>query len=354
LTVLTDRQLKAILAQFDRIFAPYPAIAYQLPARTVVKALVEKLTLGRPPILDRVDSSGVSTQDEVPIQHCLYAGWCEWFGRNDLRQEKIKEHPRLKELTFFEINRLCEMALLQQQAINRATAWRNKKGRDEPNGDSMVAPAAASAPASGALGRSILVDRLRKGDLYVGPLLSSDQVGASSIDLRMGNVVLVVRARGSSHVDPASFKRDMEAADHAKEIRLQQRLERYELKFETPFLLHPGTLALVPTLEWMSVPANLMGNVTARSTWAREGLSIATATMIEPGYQGIVTLELANLGEIPIALYPGLELAQITFLDVVGTTDRPKRGQFELSFEPRQGTVAKESEYCFLPTYPTS
>lgn len=188
------------------------------------------------------------------------------------------------------------------------------------------------------------------GDLSVSPLFSKDQIGAASVDLRMGNVVLMVRARGSSHVDPAAVMRAAKSNDHEREIVLQQKHERYELPFKSAFLLHPGALALVPTLEWVTIPSDLIGAVTARSTWAREGLSIATATLIEPGYKGIVTLELANLGEIPIKLYPGLQLAQLTFTTVTGTTERPERGQFRLSFEPRQGQVAKGSEYPFLPS----
>jgi dCTP deaminase len=78
-------------------------------------------------------------------------------------------------------------------------------------------------------------------------------------------------------------------------------------------------------------------------------LSIATATLIEPGYQGIVTLELANLGEIPIALYPGLKIAQLALATVSGDTTRKTKPQFELSFEPSQGTIAKEDEYSFIP-----
>ncbi|GAA0332333.1 dCTP deaminase [Sphingomonas oligophenolica] len=195
------------------------------------------------------------------------------------------------------------------------------------------------------LGRGAIIDRMRKGDLSVTPLLWTDQIGAASVDLRMGNVVLIVRARGLSHVDPARHMKN----DHERETDFQQKLERYELPFKSRFLLHPGSLALVPTLEWVSIPSNLMGIVTARSTWAREGLSIATATLIEPSYQGIVTLELANLGEIPIALYPGLQLAQIAFSNVEGSTKRPNKGQFELSFEPRQGKLANKSEIPFLP-----
>lgn len=201
-------------------------------------------------------------------------------------------------------------------------------------------------PSSGTLGRSKIVERLRLGDLSVAPILDEDQIGATSIDLRMGNVVLVVRARGSPHVDPAEVKMP---AGHDRESWRQQKHERFELPFGTRFLLHPGNLALVPTLEWVSLPANLIGMVTARSTWAREGLSIATATLIEPEYQGIVTLELANLGEVPLTLYPGLKLAQIAFTDVVGDSSRPKRGQFDLSFEPAQGALAKDTELPFLP-----
>jgi dCTP deaminase len=199
-----------------------------------------------------------------------------------------------------------------------------------------------------ALGRGEIIKRMRKGDLSVSPLLSSDQIGAASVDLRMGTVALIVRARGTSHVDPAQASREG-SPDHESETRHRQKHERHELPFKSPLLLHPGALVLVPTLEWVSLPQDLMGAVTARSTWAREGLSIATATLIEPGYQGIVTLELANLGEIPIALYPGLEIAQIAFAKVQGETRVEKKPQFILSFEPQQGKVANPTEFAFLP-----
>lgn len=200
-----------------------------------------------------------------------------------------------------------------------------------------------------ALGRGQIIKRMIRGDLSVSPLLSNKQIGAASVDLRMGNVALFVRARGTSHVDPAAVSRD-DKKDHASETRYQQKHERHELPFGTRLLLHPGALVLVPTLEWVTLPKDIMGAVTARSTWAREGLSIATATLIEPGYQGIVTLELANLGEIPIALYPGLEIAQIAFMLTLGDTERPGADpQFSGSFEPTQGKIAKPPEYPFLP-----
>ena len=199
------------------------------------------------------------------------------------------------------------------------------------------------------LGRRELISRLRNGELAVTPLLSPHQIGTSSIDLRLGNVALMARARGSSHVDPALAKSEKSQSAYLAEMRRQQKHERYELPFGAELLLHPGALALVPTLEWVRVPQTLMGQVTARSTWAREGLSIATATLIEPGYEGIVTLELANLGQIPIALYPGLMVAQIAFSEVVEAEERTDPGQFKGAFSPWQGVLAKPSELPFLP-----
>jgi dCTP deaminase len=199
------------------------------------------------------------------------------------------------------------------------------------------------------IGCSELVERLRAGTLVISPLLSQKQIGAASIDLRLGNVALMVRARDASHVDPKSVK---DVANNANswyaERDRKQKHERYEVPFDSNFLVHPGSLVLLPTLEWLKLPHDLQGSVTARSTWAREGLSIATATFIEPYYQGIVTLELSNMGQIPISLYPGMRVAQIAFTKVDGNTTRPDSGQFKLSFEPTQGRVAADDEFPFI------
>ena len=65
------------------------------------------------------------------------------------------------------------------------------------------------------LSRGELIKRLRDRDLVVSPILCEEQIGAASIDLRMGNVVLMVRARGASHVDPAEMKTAKSGTAHA-------------------------------------------------------------------------------------------------------------------------------------------
>jgi dCTP deaminase len=63
------------------------------------------------------------------------------------------------------------------------------------------------------------------------------------------------------------------------------------------------------------MPADLEAQVEGRSSWARVGLQIATATSVEPGFKGVLTLELSNVGTIPLQLYPGVRIAQLFFRD---------------------------------------
>lgn len=198
------------------------------------------------------------------------------------------------------------------------------------------------------LNRDEIVERIRKRELVVSPLLAEKQLGTASVDLRIGNMVLMVRARGLPVVEPKNYIGTK--SDHAVVVGKRQKHERYELTFEQRFLLHPGTLALVPTLEWIRLPADVQGFVTARSSWAREGLSIATASFIGPLYEGIITLELANLGQVPISLYPGLRIAQIAFykLNQAAKPLPHDPSQFQSNFEPSEGEIAKDDE-VFLP-----
>lgn len=191
---------------------------------------------------------------------------------------------------------------------------------------------------------------MKDKQLVVSPILSAKQIGASSIDLRLGNVFLMVRARGLSDVDPRRFAHSDETiGDHAFHQARRQKHERFEAPFLSKFLLHPGMLALVPTLEWIKLPPGLQGIVTARSSWAREGLNIATASLIHPGYKGVVTLELANLGQIPLVLFPGLRIAQIAFYTLSENAREIDMGShFDMAFEPVEGNVAQGDE-AFLP-----
>lgn len=79
--------------------------------------------------------------------------------------------------------------------------------------------------------------------------------------------------------------------------------------------MHPKTFLLAVTLEWIRVPLHLAGMITGKSSWGRRGLIVETAPGIHPGFTGCLTLELTNVGEIPIAISPGSEYASFFYIN---------------------------------------
>jgi dCTP deaminase len=139
--------------------------------------------------------------------------------------------------------------------------------------------------------------------LVVTPLLSEKQIGDASIDLRLGNQFIVFRIHTCGVFMPYSTP--------SAQLRVMQ--QRHVVAFGHPFILHPGMLALGCTFEYICMPSDLEAQVEGRSSWARVGLQIATATSVEPGFRGVLTLELSNVGTIPVELYPGVRIAQLFF-----------------------------------------
>ncbi|MFV1976000.1 MAG: dCTP deaminase [Candidatus Scalindua sp.] len=144
--------------------------------------------------------------------------------------------------------------------------------------------------------------------LIITPLLNRDlQINEASIDIRLGNDFIVTRRGNLAVLDPA-----------AHDIREHRYQTKHFVNFRDRFYLHPQELVLAGTLEHFRLPVNVAATVTSRSQWGRAGLVIATATAIHPGFCGAITLELLNLGEVPLVLYPGTSVAQIVFYDCDG------------------------------------
>jgi dCTP deaminase len=137
--------------------------------------------------------------------------------------------------------------------------------------------------------------------LVVTPILSPKQVGDISIDLRLGNQFITFRGHAHGTINP------FQLTDEGL-----RRIQRREIvRFKQKFILHPGSMVLGATFEYIKIPPFLEGQVEGRSSWARLGLQIATATCVEPGFCGVVTLELSNVGTMPLELFPGVRIAQL-------------------------------------------
>jgi dCTP deaminase len=116
-------------------------------------------------------------------------------------------------------------------------------------------------------------------------------------------------------------------------------LEQVVLDFGEPLIIHPHQFVLARTLEFVRLPPDLCAYVVGRSSWGRRGLIVATAVIVHPGFVGPVTLELKNVGEVPLAIYPLDRVAQLAFHSAIGGVEGQGASQFASSFSPGVGVV---------------
>jgi dCTP deaminase len=100
--------------------------------------------------------------------------------------------------------------------------------------------------------------------------------------------------------------------------------ELVEVDDETPFVLHPGEFVLGSTLERIRLPDDLVARLEGKSSLGRLGLLIhSTAGFIDPGWDGHVTLELSNVAKLPITIYFGMKIGQISFMQMTEPAATP-------------------------------
>jgi dCTP deaminase len=126
-------------------------------------------------------------------------------------------------------------------------------------------------------------------------------------------------------------------------IDVKQNLEELtrlvELDEDRTFVLHPGEFVLGSTLERVALPVDLVGRVEGKSSLGRLGLLIhSTAGFVDPGWNGHITLELSNVANLPITLYPGMKIGQISFLRMTTPADVPYgTGQLGSKYQGQRG-----------------
>jgi dCTP deaminase len=162
------------------------------------------------------------------------------------------------------------------------------------------------------------------------PNFSADHEGQASIDLRLGRWFRTLRQSRTPELDIVG-----NGGIESSETRLTK---EYFVRFGDKFVLHPGKFVLGITLEWIGLPANLSAYVTGKSSLGRRGLIIETAAGVHPGFKGCLTLELTNVGEVPIALRPPMRICQIFLHDVMKPGEEA-RGQFRGRRKPVLGRL---------------
>lgn len=180
------------------------------------------------------------------------------------------------------------------------------------------------------LSDSDILSRLAEGDLVVDPIDDVDmQVQPASVDLRLGTEFLEFQRTNISCIHP---NRESEVSEYVRETHVPE---------GDDFILHPGDFVLGTTKERVEIPTDLLATVEGRSSLGRLAVVIhATAGIVDPGYEGQITLELSNLGTAPVALTPGMRISQLVFTEMKSPADRPYGVERGSKYQGQRGPQA--------------
>ena len=185
----------------------------------------------------------------------------------------------------------------------------------------------------------ILSDRTIREEIDAGRIVidpfDPTCVQPSSVDLHVDNQFRVFANSRYPYIDVKEEMPDL--------------TELVEVKPDEPFILHPGEFVLGSTAERVGIPNDLVARLEGKSSLGRLGLLIhSTAGYVDPGWDGYLTLELSNVANLPITLYPGMKIGQISFIKLTTPADVPY-GSAGNKYQGQRGPTPSRFFRDFLP-----
>ena len=157
-----------------------------------------------------------------------------------------------------------------------------------------------------------IIKYLEEGKIEIDPILDEKQIQPSSVDMRLGDEFKVFKVIRKAYIDP---KDEDDISSYMEEIKVPK---------GEAFIIHPSEFALATTAEYVKIPDDLVARVEGRSSMGRLGVTMhVTAGFIDPGFEGNITLEISNIGAMPVALYPGQRVCQIVFETMTSPAEVP-------------------------------
>ncbi len=222
------------------------------------------------------------------------------------------------------------------------------------------------------LSDSEIARHLEDGTIIITPLIDVEhQLGPASIDLSLGTDFIISEPSEHTHFDPARpFEHDPGWPDFSNQHRDYYEEKRYKKQQNQavrkrirdprqPFVLHPREFILGSTLEFVTLPDNIVGTLDGRSSWSRVGLQVhSTASIVQPGTSSVITFELQNVGLLPIKLYVGSRVAQLQFKYLDQATSkpynlaekqRPTEPKYACHYRTQAGEPWRDVEFKFWP-----
>ena len=162
------------------------------------------------------------------------------------------------------------------------------------------------------------------------------QIGASSMDMRLGSVFKLYKHSNVPVLDPKTM------GQYEGEL-----CETVEIAEGKPFIVQPGEFVLGVTMEKVRLSDDLVARVEGRSSLGRLGIVIhSTAGFVDAGFEGTITLEIANINRLPVALYPGQRVCQLAFEPMSSPAEVPygakKTTKYQGQMAPQESQVYRD------------
>jgi dCTP deaminase len=171
---------------------------------------------------------------------------------------------------------------------------------------------------------------IKDGRIRVDPFDLEKQMGAVGIDLRLSGTFMLFRTGHRGFIDLTQEHSDSD-------------MEIMEVPSEGRFMLHPGEFVLGMTMENVELPTNVVGRLDGRSSLGRLGIIVhSTAGRVDPGWKGRLTLEISNIGKLPIALIPGMKFCYLTFEELTSHVEKAYSGKYIGSSMPVASKINEE------------
>jgi dCTP deaminase len=285
--------------------------------------LVDMLSAGLPPSPQGLGRHRMDIPPSVAFNDVLCAGWVYQIQMGEDREGgHLSNGARHQEY----LNTCALLFKALELEISRAVPLQGAELENDtrsavPGGNRVGVLSGPGILA--ALRRDAIQDRLS-----VIPQPASNAVQSASLDVRLGSWFKVARLTHHTSFDIAD--RDQ------GETMLKGAQQEVHVRPGDAFVLHPGSFALGVTLEYVSIPGDLMASVEGKSRLGRAGLIIATAAQVAPGFKGCIVLELVNSGTVPLVLRPGMAIAQLVFhtIDPPLSSEWLYRGGFRCQVKP--------------------
>ncbi len=172
---------------------------------------------------------------------------------------------------------------------------------------------------------------IERGDIAISPELNyPEQLGSCSVDFRLGNIFNIFNHSKHPYIDlkDGSF--------NGEEVMKELIIDDGEA-----FIMQPGEFVLAVTKEALTLSSSLMGRIEGRSSLGRIGIIVhGTASVFDPGWDGNPTLELGNLGNMPVALYPGMRICSFTFEELSSPSEVPYCKRPQSKYKHQQKPLA--------------